>query len=573
MTLTIKHKLLLSLISISIIPIIIVGLIFNIQSRKDIMSKISLFASKTVIETANHLANHFENIEATLDGVMVLDEVQNNLYQYETYGELERITISTAIEDIIFNNYVMGNYMNYFEILTDDNVYFFNYGYKILDKSHYPYVRQKAYEYGGKSYFDANSEQDAIIITRAINKGFTLQPMGYMIMSIQEEFFSEVYEGLINIDQGIKAMILDGEGWIISSNQYDLRGQIDSQSMILHNMKTEEDAYFSIELEDEWYVATYAPIDKTDYYLVCLIPYSYLNEETYQLDRLFIIVVISCIAIAFVLALILTKAIFRPLNQLVDVMKHAEQGDLSIQLDYHKKDEIGYLTENFNRMLKRIQHLIIQLEEEEKEKREAELNMLQAQINPHFLFNVLNSLKFTAMMSQSYSVSDGIDALASLLRDTINDKNEFITLRKEIENIQHYIVIQRIRYGESFQLHHELTEEILSCCIPKLLLQPIVENSIIHGFEDIDYTGIITINGRLEDGTIILDILDNGRGLSKASLKKIKSVHYKSKNQLSSIGLHNVEQRIKLHYGQQYGINIDSNKNGTKVSIKIPYHV
>ena len=227
------------------------------------------------------------------------------------------------------------------------------------------------------------------------------------------------------------------------------------------------------------------------------------------------------------------------------------------------EDEIGVISDNFDSMLKRVNELIEKTKLQEVEKRDLEIRMLQAQINPHFLFNTLNSLKWTALMNQDYTVSEGLSSLAELLRNTIIDKNEFVTIREELENIKNYFVIQKIRYGNSFDVQYEVDELLLENKVIKFILQPIVENSIIHGIDENKENQKIIIKIMSEEENILISIKDNGKGFN--SKEKIKD------NKLSGIGWNNVDERIKLTFGLDYGTNIYSEVNkGTIVKIVIP---
>ncbi|MCH4889392.1 sensor histidine kinase [Acidaminobacter sp. JC074] len=561
-----RKKLLMALIGISIVPIILISIAFRFESKRDIQNKYLILFDRTLKETANHMSVQFSTIEKALDEVMVHDDVQENLHVFDENDTYSRYTTSTAIKMTIYKDPVMNNYINIFEILTNDDVYFYNYGFDEIDEDTRKSIKSKTYDLAGKSYYDPTSREGEILISRVINWRFSLQPMGYMIMSVPESYFSNVLDGLDSINDGILVYVINKDGVILSSNKTEKIGSIFDNEKAIAGVIEDKQVAFSVNEDNRTYYVTSDLIEETEYYLVCLIPNSYLSEETSRLGLLILIFVVIAILAAILVAFILTRAIFKPINQLVDVMKNTKGGnDLTPNIEYQKRDEIGYLISNFNEMLHRIQSLITKLEVEEREKREAELSMLQAQINPHFLFNVLNSLKWTAKMSQSYSVADGLDALSNLLRDTITNKNEYVSLREEIKNIENYIVIQQMRYGDNFYLINNLSEEMNETEIPKLLLQPIVENSIIHGFENIDYDGKITIDGFLEDGILTLRIADNGKGLIDKQVNRMPS------KKLTSIGLSNVEERIKLHFGQEYGLELLFEDGFTVVTLCLPY--
>jgi two-component system sensor histidine kinase YesM len=208
------------------------------------------------------------------------------------------------------------------------------------------------------------------------------------------------------------------------------------------------------------------------------------------------------------------------------------------------------------------------VESEQQAKRDAELKMLQAQINPHFLFNTLNSLKWSAMMSGNEAVKQGIESLSELLRNTILVKEELVPLEVEIANLLHYATIQRIRYGDSFKLSFVMNDELYACLVPKFILQPIVENSILHaGSEDGRRVGI-RVEGFREGADLRIVIADDGKGFDMNDAHARKSM---SHAKLSGIGIGNVDERIRIHFGAAYGLVTRSAPNeGTETVITLP---
>lgn len=206
------------------------------------------------------------------------------------------------------------------------------------------------------------------------------------------------------------------------------------------------------------------------------------------------------------------------------------------------------------------------MEEEEKEKHELQLNMLQAQINPHFLFNTLNSLRWVSLMSGATNVSEGILALSDLLRNTIIHKGEYITIQEEIENINNYVLIQRLRYGDCFKVNYNLPESLLECKTLKFILQPIIENAIIHG--GYDEQSVVNIEITLEEvnRALVCCVIDDGKGFDREGVALNNKV-----DKFSGIGLDNVGDRIRLNFGKEYGLEIESKiGRGTKVTLHIP---
>ena len=220
--------------------------------------------------------------------------------------------------------------------------------------------------------------------------------------------------------------------------------------------------------------------------------------------------------------------------------------------DKHK-DELSRLSGSMDHMADTIEHLMDQQKSQEKKKRELELQMLQYQLNPHFLFNTLNSLRFVAAMHKDQIVSDGIQALSSLLQNTLTNKNEYITIQEELENLENYFSILRIRYAGSFEYSFHVEEdEQLSCLVPKLILQPLAENSVMHGSSDNGTVMKIQITCWRENEDVMIELSDDGKGFEVTD--DALAPHPERKR----IGVANVNDRIQLNFGREYGLKINS---------------
>ena len=239
--------------------------------------------------------------------------------------------------------------------------------------------------------------------------------------------------------------------------------------------------------------------------------------------------------------------------------------------------EIDELSENFNDKIIRIKELIENIKTEQKNKKNTELWLLQSQINPHFLYNTLDTVVWMAEAGDSKKVVDMITALSSFLRIGLNNGKRFISIREEIRHIESYLKIQKFRYEDILEYSIEIEDNLFDIRILKLLLQPIVENALYHGIKYKRSGGKISIKGYREEKNIILQVKDNGIGMDSTRLEKlrntvnIKFVDAVVKSSGESFGLYNVAERIRLYYGSEYGLNIESKENiGTTVSIILP---
>ncbi|HWL26091.1 MAG TPA: sensor histidine kinase [Ureibacillus sp.] len=315
----------------------------------------------------------------------------------------------------------------------------------------------------------------------------------------------------------------------------------------------------------KWYVAEYFEVD--DFYKP-------VNEIKLIAWLITIISVIVCL----LAAMVISHRISRPIKKLQQVMTNVKNGNLNQKFNVRSKDEIGELGRGFNEMIVQINKLIISVSKEEKLKKAAEITALQLQINPHFLYNTLESINSLARIKKEYEISHLIVLLGRLLRLSISSFEEKIPINQEVMYIESYLEIQKVRMRDPLEYSIFLDEGIKDCLTVKLILQPIVENAVIHGIDPLRSSGRLKIEGRFLDEFIIFTIQDNGKGIGPEQLEQIRDRLKNNSEDLSKykkkIGLYNVQTRILLHYGENYGISIDSKLNkGTTVTIKIPYEV
>ena len=241
------------------------------------------------------------------------------------------------------------------------------------------------------------------------------------------------------------------------------------------------------------YITTTKPISYASWRLIGVIPYKYIYLSCIDIYKTYIFVCIAVIGISIFIAMLIYKSIANPMNELVNAMNSVSEKNIGNTIPISGNDEISTIMKRYNIMSQNIKLLVHTVKVREKEKREITLRMLQAQINPHFLFNTLGSLRYIAMMNSDNVVANGLEALAKLLRSTIVNKDEFISVKDEIENVKNYITINKIRYGDTYNIDYDIDECLLDEKILKFILQPLIENCILHGFEEHDELNRIKI--------------------------------------------------------------------------------
>lgn len=298
-----------------------------------------------------------------------------------------------------------------------------------------------------------------------------------------------------------------------------------------------------------------------------------LNENNRLLWIVSICVFGGMVVLSFLLAAFFANRMYRPIDTLVNSMKQVTEGDVDtcIQIGRNDSDEMRLVSTVFNWMITRIQTLIQDAREESERKKNAQLKALQAQISPHFLYNMLNEINALARMGRTEEVSGFVIHLGKLLRRSITFQDDFVKLADDLVFVDDYIRLQQIRYDQLFSVDIQVEKEIRDCLIPNLVIQPLVENAIIHGFAAGRQDYMLSIRGFRQGDGVCIEIYDNGIGVEKEYLKYINNVE-KGAGIYGGLGVENVQKRLLLIYGMQYGLKMESEKGRyTKVKILLPY--
>ncbi len=272
------------------------------------------------------------------------------------------------------------------------------------------------------------------------------------------------------------------------------------------------------------------------------------------------------LALSLVISEALARHITRPVSRLDKAIAKVKDGDLSIQVKVKTNDELGRLTESFNQMVKDLKRYLEDRVQRQKDLNETTLRLYQTQLNPHFLYNTLDTIKWSAKIHQIPEIAVLAENLAVILRKSISSK-PFIQLREELDTIESYIKIQKIRFAGRFLYETEIPDVLEDCVIPKMILQPLVENAIIHGLDGCA-NGYICIYAAQKDGILRISVTDDGCGMGQEMLDWMNSPNPAKRD--GHLGLYNVIQILKLYYGEEYGIQAESDTSGTTVTIRLP---
>ena len=336
--------------------------------------------------------------------------------------------------------------------------------------------------------------------------------------------------------------------------------------------KTKESC-FRLNYRGEKYLVTRTDMKTTGWTLVSMVPYKSVMAETMAISGVMILAVAITLIVTLLLLNRILTGVVKPLKKLEKYMVQVNPDNMDQRMEILTDDEIGHLSMKFNQMMDCIRNLKEQVIEEQEDKRKYELQALQAQINPHFLYNTLDSIIWMAETNDSNIVAM-TEALAKLFRISLNKGNEEISLERELEHVKNYLIIQSMRYADKFTYEISAEPGVERCRTIKLILQPIVENCIYHGIKKKRGTGKITIRAYRREQNLIIEVSDDGCGMPEEICRKILSDEIESENiSGSGIGVKNVNERIQLRFGKKYGLSYSSEEGvGTTVTYVLPYN-
>jgi two-component system sensor histidine kinase YesM len=297
-------------------------------------------------------------------------------------------------------------------------------------------------------------------------------------------------------------------------------------------------------------------------------------QSFYEVLLRFSVVAIVCIVLLILILFYqVPLSITRPIRKLSEVTNQVAGGDFTVRFDERSSAEVSMLSDSLNTMIDKINELLEQVKTEQTRLRKAEFEVLQAQINPHFLYNTLDAIVWLAEAGESKKVVSMVGSLSEFFRTSLNQGKDIITVREEIQHVGSYLEIQQVRYQDILNYEINIPETLHRYTIPKITIQPIVENALYHGIKNKRGCGKIVIDGCKEEDFFVIRISDNGIGISPERLEQVKDgIKNKVPTQNNIYGLYNVNERIRLNFGENYGISIESTYGeGTVVSIILPY--
>lgn len=610
-SLSIYKRLMLSFLIVVIIPNILIGYYSFMVSSREIENRISSSskqALKSVELTLNEKLKRYEGISnqissntEIINSLRLCSDYQNasikDLKAKEKYEESKKRISSILFQVSNFEGLSNIEIVCGIDEITQIDEHDKKKGASLKDVAAYVksknYIKAVAadgfpvwsdtskekgvflYQPGGKSYIGSY-----ITLNQAITDKYTGKLFGVIIINVPVVAFEKMVNFQNLFDENEVVFLVGKEGIVsVLNGIYPINKIPDKE--ILNEIMTKQDGSIIKKIGDNDYILTFYASEKASMVIAYMADRNKILHSIYSVGKIIIEVSIICILFAILISFLVTTSISIPLNKLKKSMKKVGGNELSIVYKDNQKDEIGVLGENFNEMVYRIKSLIDSLvdaelakKNEEIRRKEAELDALQMQIKPHFMYNTLDLIRWNSILGESGDgpTSKMIAAFSKLLRFNTMKADKLIDIGGEVEHILAYIKV--VKFKEELKIKLDLdfeNEDIKKCKITKLTFQPIVENAIRHGHVYYEKEFIILIRAYILDGDIFIEIRDNGIGINPARLEELND-ELKNRNAAAkSIGIRNVDERIKLHFGQEYGLHIDSQEGEfTSVTIHIP---
>lgn len=568
---------------VKIVLAVVVGIILAVFSVTAIIVNLSedIFVNtygksqeKVFLQIEKELNHYHENLSKIIDSVEVSwafriyfsDKEMNSTRTFRNFYKMDE-DLKNAIPTNISDVSVMLVGLNEKTYLNKEETIISS-AKEILESDVSKKAMEKkgsiVYQYADSGFTSTTRNTPVVMAAKALCYPESGEMYALIYVTMKEEDMEKFYQHFTS--EYANFYMTDSQGKIISTNQ---KGVLENKSGKNLRVAEKEEKLRCDAMENGKEVIVlqkYLP-----YYNYTM--YGVIDSRN-ALERLYNIPMLWGVCAAIAMGVIIATYFFvkqttKPLSVLVNKMANARNEKYDGQIEVTGSYEIQELTSTYNAMLEDLNRYIEELMNVQKEKRKAEISALQMQINPHYVYNTLASIKWLIYQGEIEKSTKAIDAFISLLRSTIGNTDEYTTVEKEIENLKNYVFINNTRYGDKVQVEYFVNFGCEECQIPKMILQPFVENAFFHAFP-CERKGKITILVRKLDDNLQIQIIDDGVGIDQKRLKEISEGNTKTEH-FTGIGVNNVDDRLKLLYGSQYGILIESEENkGTRITVCIP---
>lgn len=569
-----KQKLLLSFLVIIFLTTLCISGTNYAVSNLLITRYVSDYSIAISSQIASNFASQVDNIEETNFIKYQNDGAFNEILPVSDYTPIQnRLSYQSAVDNLLYST-------DYYKSIAflDLNNHLYTAGSNLLSDQSLDYFTNEAPEIKkswGQCVWDSCPNGN-LLLKRALYHLPTGTYIGCLFVEIDRDYLVKVYEQSIDRYGGsVVIFSLDRKPMI---SDHDTFEQIALEA-VSSSAKAEN---HTVRMNGETYTAAVYNTPDGQWILTHIVSLSQLTGKLHVIGYWILFIGFAVFALAVVLAFLISGNISQNLKLLTDSMKQFSNGNFDEQIVPASHDEFAIIADNFNTMGQKIKTLMREVTLEQKQKQQIEYQMLefqynalQARLNPHFLYNILDSISSMAKLRDEYDISDWICLLSDMLRESIGQKKRLIPLDEEISYVRKYTTLYQMMYRERVTFIYKSDPSLSFIPVPAFILQPIVENAIVHGIEGISRHGVIHICSFSQDDTLILEVSDNGHGMSQDIIEMILNSRYSSEASGSpshtKVGLVTVLDRIRLLYGPEYGIRIQSVQDeGTRIRIILP---
>ena len=541
--------------------------IVNEQTRKQ--------SAGVVNELSVNLDHYFDKVENSFDYIANNNTVQEELESDKPYksdgserysyysraGQIRRLLLQ-GYTSIYMNDIQLYGYNGANHLLSNNR--------EINEESAQISCNLAEQAKGRCIYYNA-SEEGLMYMAKQIKDSLTMEPLGILRASIKISYLKKM---TMTARESLSAHIflLDSDRNILLENSEE-DSTIHDSSWIEKISGSTGDFFLTENGQD--YNCVYQKSSDTGLTIVGMIPMSFLKKTARGLQKTTIMLILVSIVLCIFLANILAKGIAGPIERTSKAMKQFAEGDFSVRLPEGRTDEIGAMNSVFNQTIEKIEELLKQVVEMETVNKDIEFQALQAQINPHFLYNVLDTINWMARKKGEENICHMVTAISNLMRASISNKRSMVYVREEMKYVQDYLYIQETRYGDKFTSYIEIDEKLNELEIPKMTIQTLAENAVVHGVENATWDCFLYISGEIVDGTAVFTIKDDGVGMSAEQLEKLsgseEEPEHEEERTHTHLGVYAVRKRLDYVYHNKAQINIKSEPGkGTQVILEIP---
>ncbi len=569
----IQTRLLWVFICVSLIPVLFIGIYAYDVYTDSINAKLSQSAEQTIKLLDTALRIELKGYLFYINSLSVSETVQNMLAEPPDGEFTLNPDAVRAIKKIVSDTTIQPAYLKNIRIADRYGNILYDFGYDDVNHEQYKEILNyidKASPGDSLSYIKTFRSADMIVLGRKIYRfASSSEHIGYILVYINEQMLHDLIYTDITFGENSNILLINHDGNVMSSKTGDMLGtSIANRNVFAALLKSQEKGMSSYNAEfggvQSLVVFKYDSV--YDCFLLATMPEAYITNETKYINIKLGIVASIMIFMSIAATYAIYVSIMQPINKIILRRNVVADENLDREINDTCPDELGFLARTIDDLIADLKGMAEERHKDQQRKRELELEMLRYQINPHFLFNTLNTLRWVAAINEVPVLEEGITSLSSLLQSTLNQKNEFNTIGDEIANLKHYFSIQRIRYAECFEVEYQLDAHLSNSQIPRFILQPLAENAIIHGTDGGNqHIHIIVSCKQLNSGNIEIKIQDDGVGFN------MQDKQLPNKERFSGIGLANVDERLRLYYNSSNGLQILTEKDvGTICRIIIP---